>query len=157
MSLVFKTIHSPNILTSFCAFPAFLLAYQWRQMFAIQGGQSSPLIEWTHTTSEHRFVSSFLIRSVSLSWSKCLWISPQGFRCKHAVLLLLFKALNPVVYITGLLSGVDRQSVSAEISLSTYLPLSNVFGAFLEEEKPLIKVPSLKPVSSYGKHSQWRL
>ena len=61
---------------------------------------------------------------------------------------------KPVVYITGLLSGVDRQSESAEISLSTYLPISNVFGAFLEEEKPSIKVLSLKPVSSYSKHSQ---
>ncbi|KNZ51662.1 hypothetical protein VP01_386g6 [Puccinia sorghi] len=48
-------------------------------------------------------------------------VSLQGFRCKHALLLLLFKPLDPVVYITGSISDVDRQLESAEISHSQHI------------------------------------
>ena len=104
-------------------------------------------------------------RNIALSlrsWSdlsRFLGQNACGFllRVSGASMLSCCYFSKPVVYITRLFSGVDRQSESAEISLSTYLPISNVFGAFLEEEKPSIKLLSLTHVSSYGKHSQWRL
>ncbi|KNZ47606.1 hypothetical protein VP01_628g3 [Puccinia sorghi] len=97
MSLVFKTILSPNVATSSLAFPVSLVSMK---------------ADWTDLTAKHRFVSSFLIiYHIYLGcWVGMSVVSLQGSRCKHSLLLLFVKPLDPVVHITGSISGVDRQS-----------------------------------------------